>query len=77
MIWGGRIEVRNALYMVALVASRHNSVIKPYYEKLCKKGKAKKVALVACMRKLLIIANHMLAKKEPWREANTEQSMAV
>lgn len=66
-IWGGRISVRNTLYMVALVASRHNPVIREYYVKLCNKGKPKKVALVACMRKLLIILNHMLANQEMWR----------
>lgn len=67
-IWGGRSSVRNTLYMVALVASRHNPVIHEYYSKLCKKGKPKKVALVACMRKILIILNHMLAKQECWCE---------
>lgn len=66
-IWGGRISIRNTLYMVALVAARHNPTIRQYYEKLCDKGKPKKVALVACMRKLLIIMNHMLANQQAWR----------
>lgn len=65
-IWGGRARVRAALYMAAVVASRHNPVIKAFYEKLVKAGKAKKVALVACMHKLLIIINTMLKNDVPW-----------
>jgi len=65
-IWGGRTHVRNTLFMVALVAARHNPVIKAYYEKLCAKGKTKKVALIACMRKALVIMNHMLANDQEW-----------
>ncbi len=52
--------------MAAVVASRHNPVIKAFYEKLVKAGKAKKVALVACMHKLLIIINTMLKNDVPW-----------
>ena len=67
MIWGGRASVRAALYMAALVASRHNPVIRAFYESLCAAGKPKKVALVACMRKLLTILNAMIRTKSPWR----------
>lgn len=68
-IWGGRVTVRSALYMAALVATRHNKKIRDYYQKLCKLGKPKKVALVACMRKLLTIINVMIYRKETWNEA--------
>jgi transposase len=62
-IWGGRATVRAALYMAALVASRRNPVIKVFYTRLKKTGKASKVALVACMRKLLTILNSMIKHK--------------
>lgn len=65
-IWGGRAHVRAALYMASVVASRHNPVIRPFYEKLVKAGKPKKVALVACMRKLLVIINSMLKSDTAW-----------
>ena len=65
--WGGRPQVRAALYMATLVASRHNPVIRQLYRRLCEAGKAKKVALVACMRKLLTILNSMLKHRVPWR----------
>ena len=65
-VWGGRAPVRAALYMGTLVASRYNPVIKAYYERLCARGKPKKVALVACMRKLLTILNAMLQHKTTW-----------
>ena len=64
--WGGRPQVRSALYMSALVASRRNPLISRFYKRLCEIGKAKKVALVACMRKLLIILNSMLKHRLPW-----------
>jgi transposase len=57
------------LYMSALVATRRNPVISHYYVRLCASGKAKKVALVACMRKLLIILNSMLKHHVPWHSA--------
>lgn len=66
-IWGGRPQVRAMLYMSALVAARHNPVISQYYIRLCATGKAKKVALVACMRKLLTILNSILKHHVPWR----------
>jgi len=65
-IWGGRAQVRTALYMAALSASKYNPAIKSFYERLIAKGKTKKVALVACMRKLLIIMNTMVKNNEPW-----------
>lgn len=64
--WGGRPHVRSALYMAALVASRFNPPISQFYRRLCATGKAKKVALVACMRKLLIILNSMLKHHISW-----------
>jgi transposase len=67
-IRGGRMPVRNALYMATLSATRFNPVIKAFYKRLCDKGKAKKVALVACMRKLLTILNQILKTRTPWRE---------
>jgi transposase len=66
-VWGGRTTVRAALYMGALVATRHNPQIKEFYERLLGAGKPRKVALVACMRKLLIILNAMLKNRTPWR----------
>ena len=64
--WGGRSHVRAALYMAALTASRHDPVIKAFYERLTLAGKPKKVALVACMRKLLTILNAMLRDQRLW-----------
>ena len=66
-IWGGRAHVRAALYMATLVATRHNPVIRAYYRKLLRAGKLKKVALVACMRKLLVILNAIIKYDQPWR----------
>ena len=58
-IWGGRANPRAVLYMAALVASQYNPLIRDFYTKLVGRGKPKKVALVACMRKLLVILNAM------------------
>jgi transposase len=65
-IWGGRASVRSALYMATLTASRFNPAIRQFYTRLLAKGKPKKVALVACMRKLLTILNAMIRHKTPW-----------
>lgn len=65
-IWGGREKVRSTLYMAALVATRHNPIIRDFYQKLLQRGKLKKVALVACMRKLLIILNSMAKNHSVW-----------
>jgi transposase len=67
-IWGGRASVRAALYMAALVASRRNAAIRAFYKRLRHAGKAPKVALVACMRKLLTILNSMIKHKTRWSE---------
>jgi transposase len=67
-IWGGRATVRAALYMGALVASRCNAMIQTFYRRLRNAGKAPKVALVACMRKLLTILNAMIKHKTHWSE---------
>lgn len=64
--WGGRGTVRAALYMAAISASRHDPVIRPYYRRLRGQGKPVKVALVACMRKLLTMANAILRDGVPW-----------
>jgi transposase len=66
MIQGGRPAVRQALYMAALVASRHNPVIRDFYQRLRLAGKPAKVALTACMRKLLVILNAMLKNRTYW-----------
>ena len=66
-VWGGRAQVRAVLYMSATVAARFNPVIRVFYQRLCATGKAKKVALTACMRKLLTILNTMLKRRTPWR----------
>ncbi len=67
MTGGGRREVRSRLYMPTVVACHHNPVLKTFYERLLKKGKAKMTALVAVMRKLLTIINTMLAKEQTWK----------
>jgi transposase len=69
MIWGGRASVRATLYMATLVASRHNPVIAAFYRHLRNAGKPAKVALTACMRKLLIILNAILRDQQPWQNA--------
>jgi len=66
-IWGGRATVRAALYMAALSAKRYNPVIRRFYERLLAAGKAKKVALTACMHKLLTILNAMLKYHTCWK----------
>jgi transposase len=68
-ISGGRAPARTALYMAALVATRFNPAIRQFYQRLLEAGKLKKVALVACMRKLLTIVNAMLKHNQPWAAA--------
>ena len=65
-IFGGRTSVRSVLYMATLSAIRHNPVIKEFYQRLLDKGKHKKVALTACMRKLLVILNTMVKTGQDW-----------
>ncbi len=67
-VWGGRARVRTSLYMAAMVASRFNPVIRDFYQRLLAAGKPKKLALTACMRKLLIILNSMLKHGSSWQE---------
>src|SRR6267143_790646 len=66
-VWGGRAKIRATLYMATVVAARFNPVIHAFYQRLCAAGKAKKVALTACMRKLLMILKAMLKYRTPWR----------
>jgi transposase len=66
-VWGGRAGVRAVLYMAALVATRHNPLIRAFYERLKAAGKPKKVALVACMHKLLLLCNSILRSNSAWR----------
>ena len=63
---GGRTAIRSALYMAALTATRYNPVIKAFYQRLRAAGKPAKVALTACMRKLIIILNSLLKRRSPW-----------
>ena len=65
---GGRMEVRNVLYMSTLVATRYNPLIQAQYQELLRRGKVKKVALTACMRKFLTILNAMMRDKVPFRQ---------
>lgn len=68
-IWGGRASVRRVLYMAALSATIFNTELKRFYERLVKGGRPKKLALVACMRKLLVWLNAMLRDRKPWNPA--------
>lgn len=68
VIWGGRQEVRQALYMATLTATRANPVIRDFYRRLKASGKPSKVAITACMRKLLVILNAMIRDQKPWTE---------
>lgn len=67
MISGGRAHVRATLYMGAVVAMRHNPVIRAFYQRLVERGKSKKLALTACVRKMLVILNAMIRDNLPWR----------
>jgi transposase len=66
-ISGGRGHIRAALYMGAVVAMRHNPIIKAFYERLVERGKSKKLALTACVRKMLVILNAMVRANQPWK----------
>ena len=66
VVWGGRASVRGALYMATLVATRHNPVIRAFYERLLATHKPKKLALTACMHKLLTILNAMVRRQTRW-----------
>jgi transposase len=73
-VWGGRAHVRAVLYMSTLSAVRHNPVLKAFYERLRAVGKAPKVALTACMRKLLTILNAMIKHHTRWQAKTAETS---
>ena len=68
-IAGGRASLRNALFMATLVAVRRNAVLKAHYEALVARGRPKKVALIACIRRLLGILNAIVRTKTPWQPA--------
>ena len=69
-IKGGRRKLRNLLYMPVMgAATQHNPVLKAYYQRLIARGKEPKVAIIACMRKLIVILNTMLARDETWNPA--------
>lgn len=68
-IWDGRAHVRATLYMAAIVASRCKPMIRAFYHRLCAAGNAQKVALTACMRKLLTILNAILRTRRPWQDS--------
>ncbi|MGD0075542.1 MAG: IS110 family transposase [Candidatus Binataceae bacterium] len=72
MIWGGRAHVRTMLYMAALSAVRHNPPLRAHYQALLERGKAKKLALVACMRKLLVTLNAILRDSTSWRPCDLD-----
>ena len=76
-IWGGRASVRAVLYMGALVAVRHNPILKAFYDRLLAQGKAKKVALTACMHKLLRILNAIVRDQKPWTVASVESPTLI
>jgi transposase len=69
-VWGGRGRVRAVLYMAALVGVRFNPVLRAFYARLLHTGKAKKVALTACMHKLLLILNSIVHAGTPWRQSS-------
>jgi transposase len=71
--WGGRASVRGPLYMATLSATRCNPVIKEFYQRLLSKGKLKKVAIVACMRKMLTILNAMIKSNKPWDASSAQR----
>ena len=69
-IHGGRAAVRSILYMAAVTASRHNPVLRPFYQRLIAKGKPPKVALIAVLRRLVVFANAVLRSGQPWKGAS-------
>jgi transposase len=73
-VWGGRAQVRTVLYMSTLVAVRHNPALAAFYQRLRAAGKAPKVALTACMRKLLTILNAMLKHRTRWAPAMAQHA---
>jgi transposase len=76
-IYGGRASVRKALYMATLVATKFNPAIKAFYQRLCMRGKAKKTAIIACMRKLLVCMNAMIKNNQFWNKKNLDTFVAT
>lgn len=76
-IYGGRASVRRALYMATLVATKFNPTIKAFYQRLCAMGKAKKTALIACMRKLLVCMNAMVKNNQTWIDKDLNKNIAT
>src|SRR5437870_5755285 len=77
MVWGGRASVRTALFMAVLCGRRWNPVLKVFYERLIAAGKPKKVALIACARKLLTILNAMVRNNTRWMESARQDSIQL
>ena len=73
-VWGGRAEIRSVLYMATMSAIRSNPVIRAFYQRLIEAGKPHKVAITACMRKLLTILNAMMKNNTPWRAPQAEKA---
>jgi len=69
MIWGGRAHIRTVLYMSAVAAARFNPVIRTFYQRLREAGKCFKVAITACMRKILTTLNTMIKNNTCWKYA--------
>ncbi len=76
-IWGGRANVRAVLYMGTLTAVRHNPTLKAFYDRLLGQGKAKKVALVACMHKLLRVLNAIIRDRKSWQGATEPKAVGI
>jgi transposase len=74
MVWGGRRQVRMVLYMATVSAVRHNPILRDFHQRLRAAGKPSKLALTACMRKLLLILNPMLKQHTSWRPLCTSAS---
>jgi transposase len=70
-VWGGRKHIRPSLYMATIAACRFNPAIRAFYQRLLQAGKRKKVAITACMRKLLTILNAVLKHQQPWRSCTS------
>ena len=70
MIEGGRKTVRSALFIAAMVAARHNPVLKTFYERLIRAGKPKVLAITAVARKLLTVLNAIIRDRKPWRHVS-------
>lgn len=73
-VWGGRAEIRAVLYMATMAATQHNPTIRTFYHRLIEKGKPRKVAQVACMRKLITILNAMVRTQTPWNPTPVQHS---